>query len=137
MRQATLKTPQDISKRLSNIKAITGMSIDLWAQISTRQRDEEDARKALERLKIVDEPIFYHHRRSRIELAFGRPLEARAEAFQAVQSENFPPFAVLCQLTVCEIELGHTEEAQELLSRLDRVFPRVRAGYPNWPKMQL
>lgn len=100
--------------------------IDLWAQIATRQRDEEDARKALERLKIVDEPIFYHHRRSRIELAFGRPLEARAAALQAVQSENFPPFAVLCQLTVCEIELGHTEEAQELLARLDRVFPRVR-----------
>ena len=100
--------------------------IDLWAQIATSRGDEKDAQQALGRLELIDKALYYHHRASRIALAFGHLLVARDEARQAVNSEDFPPFEVFTQLIYCEIELGNTVEAEELLTDLDQRFGNVR-----------
>jgi len=100
--------------------------IDLWAQIATRQHDEPGARNALRRLESIDKPVFFHHRRSRIELAFGNPKEAKEAAVQALNAEDRPPFEVVSQLALCEIELGNLSSAESLLNELQSKFPNVR-----------
>jgi hypothetical protein len=98
----------------------------LWVQIATLQKDEPTARKALERLEIVSKPLYYFHRLSRVEFAFGRLPEARTAAVRGVSCDDSPPFEVLAQLAYCEIELKNLPEAEALLDRLDRKFRNIR-----------
>lgn len=100
--------------------------VDLWAQIATSKGDETAARQALGRLELVDNPLYYHHRASRIALAFNKLQEARDQAKLAANSSEHPPFEVLAQLIYCEIELGDTDEAAELLTSLDQRFGNIR-----------
>ncbi len=100
--------------------------VDLWVQILTSQGNEEGARQALDRLELIDTPMYYHHRASRIALAFNKLVLARDEAQKAVDSEDFPPFEILAQLIYCEIELGNTGTADSLLQLLDQRFGNIR-----------
>lgn len=100
--------------------------VDLWAQVATRQRDEATARQALSRLEVLDTPLYYNHRRSRIELAFGDLLEARNAARLAVENEESSPFEAIAQLAYCEIELGNIDAAEGLLAKLDSRFKNIR-----------
>jgi tetratricopeptide (TPR) repeat protein len=99
--------------------------IDLWAQIATRRGDEDAARRAVDRLKDINE-VFYYHRLSRIELAFGNKEEAEAAAQNAVALEASPPFAVLVQLAYCKILMAKIEDAASLLNEIDEKFSRIR-----------
>ncbi|GAG89774.1 unnamed protein product, partial [marine sediment metagenome] len=49
--------------------------VDLNAQIAIRRHDKETAEAALNTLKVIDDPIYYYHRLSTYERAFGT-LEA-------------------------------------------------------------
>ena len=101
--------------------------VDLWAQIATAQGDEPTAREALSRHELIGEPVFYYHRLSRVELAFGRPREAQAAARTAVEEcEGQILFHVLANLAYCELEVRDAARAEELLSRLDREFGHIR-----------
>jgi tetratricopeptide (TPR) repeat protein len=99
--------------------------VDLWALIATSQRDEVAARDALSRLELIMKPLFYYHRLSRVELAFGYLQQAHAAARKAVEAENFPPFEVLAQLAYCEIEIGNLGGAEKLLEKLNNRFSRI------------
>jgi tetratricopeptide (TPR) repeat protein len=101
--------------------------VDLSAQIATRQKDETRARQALEQLHLIGKTVYYYHRLSRIELAFGRIPDARAAAQRAVDSEDAPPFEALAQLAYCEIESGSLRDAAKVLSRLEQTFGNVRS----------
>jgi len=100
--------------------------VDLYAQIATRQRDEPAARKALARLELIDKKLYYYHRLSRIELAFGHSYEARKAARTAVESEASPPFEALAQLAYCEIDSGNQAEAEKILQRIEQRFGHIR-----------
>lgn len=100
--------------------------VDLWAQIATRQRDEPAVRQALSKLEILDKPIYYYHRLSRVEFAFGHMTEALAAAHKAAESEGYPPFEILSHLVYCEIEVGQLDEAEGGLQLLDKRFGHIR-----------
>ena len=100
--------------------------VDLNAQIAIRKRDEQTAKAALDTLKVIDDPIYYYHRLSTYERAFGTPEAALEAVQQAFQETIEPPFGVLAQLANCQIESGHLPEAQETLSQINRRFPRVK-----------
>jgi tetratricopeptide (TPR) repeat protein len=100
--------------------------LDLWAQIATQLRDEDTARKALDRLELINKSLFYYHRLSRVELSFGNLPQARTAAIEAVHIANSPPFEVIAQLICCEIEMGNLSEAIDLLNRLDKEHGSIR-----------
>ena len=100
--------------------------VDLWIQIATRKGDERAARQGLGRLEILDKPLHYLHRLSRVEFAFGHLREAQVAAKKAVESTTRPPFEVLAHLIYCEIELGDMKEAENLLKELDRRFGNIK-----------
>lgn len=100
--------------------------VDLWAQLATELGNEQEARTALERLEVIDRPMFFHFRRSRIEWRFGNIEAARDAAQAALEAEDRPPLSVVAQMTLCEIAAGHVDEATELLGKLDRDFGHVR-----------
>jgi tetratricopeptide (TPR) repeat protein len=100
--------------------------VDLSIQISLRRGDEEGARKALGRLEIIDDPVYYLHRLSRVEYTFGHLPAALKAARRAVKSSRRPQFEVLSHLITCEIEANNLPKAEKLLHRLDTHFPNVR-----------
>ena len=100
--------------------------VDLWAQLAAALGNEEEARKALERLEIIDRPIYFHFRRSRIEWRFGNTEAAREAAQTALEQEERPPFTVVAQVTLCEIAAGHVDAATGFLAKLDHDFGDVR-----------
>lgn len=93
--------------------------VDLWAQIATSRGDEQAARQALASLKQLNMPVFYHHRKSRIEYIFGHCNSALKEAKIALEQGENPVFEVISQLINCEIECGDLDKADELLTKLD------------------
>ena len=100
--------------------------VDLWAQIATRRGDEESARKALARLEVIDRPIYYYYRKSRIELRFGNFQKAQSAASKALIEDSRPPFAVVAQAALCEMEVGNVHEASDILGRLDTAYGDIR-----------
>lgn len=100
--------------------------VDLWAQLAAGLGNEEEARQALERLEVVDRPLYFHFRRSRIEWRFGNIEAAREAAQTALAQEERPPFSVVAQVVLCEIAAGHPDEASAFLLRLERDFGDVR-----------
>jgi len=100
--------------------------VDLWAQIATRKKDEKNARKALDRLELINKSLFYFHRLSRVELVFGNLPEALKAARTAVNYEDNIPFEVIAQLVLCEIESGNHQEANSLLQRLEKDHGHIR-----------
>jgi tetratricopeptide (TPR) repeat protein len=100
--------------------------VDLWAQISAKRGDEVSARQALDRLSAIGDPLFYYHRLSMVEMAFGNPQKARDAASEAYHQTDNPPFEVISHLAYCDIEINNLDEASELLVRLDKDFRNVR-----------
>ena len=100
--------------------------VDLNAQIAIRRHNKETAEAALNTLKVIDDPIYYYHRLSTYERAFGTPKAALEAAQTAVKEDNEPPFGVLAQLTNCQIETGHLPEARETLSQINSRFSRIK-----------
>ena len=100
--------------------------VDLWIQIALRRGDEQGARQALSRLEIIDDPIYYQHRLSRVEYTFGHLVKALKAARRAVRDSRHPQFEVLAHLINCEIENDNLPRAEKLLRRLDNQFPNVR-----------
>ncbi len=100
--------------------------VDLWVQIATRKGDEQAARQGLGRLEVLDNPLYYLHRLSRVELAFRYAKEARDASIRAVEIADRPPFEVLAQLLYCEIELGNIEAAEKVLQTLDQKFGNIK-----------
>lgn len=96
--------------------------VDLNAQIAIRRHDKETAEAALNTLKVIDDPIYYYHRLSTYERAFGSPKGALEAAQKAVNEDDNPPFGILAQLANCQIECEYLPEARETLSRIDRRF---------------
>lgn len=87
--------------------------------------DEESARKALSRLEVLDNPFYYKHRLSRVELTFGHLPEALAAAREAVQGSK-APFEALANLIYCEVKSSNLTEAAALLDKLDSQFGNLR-----------
>lgn len=100
--------------------------VDLWVQIATQLGDREEAGRALERLELIDQPVFFLYRKSRIEWRFGNTLKARDAVRDALALESKPPFAFIAQAALCEITLHNLDEAERLLSILDTGFGDVR-----------
>lgn len=100
--------------------------VDLWTQLATDLGDEEEARKALARLEVIDRPVYFQFRKSRVNLRFGKPVEAREAVQAALEVENHPPFAVVAQAVLCELALGRLKDAATFLEKLDRDFRDVK-----------
>jgi tetratricopeptide (TPR) repeat protein len=106
--------------------------VDLAIKLATETRNEPDARKSLDRLKLVDSETFYFHRLSCVELAFGNRKNAVAAARSAFANAKSAPFAIVAQLVVAEVEHHELKEAESHLDELDRQYPNrygdIRAG---------
>lgn len=100
--------------------------VDLWIQIAIKQGKESEARDALSRLKIIDDPLYYLHRLSKVEFSFGYTTQALEASRKAVNGSNRPAFEMLVQLITCEIEDGNLDEAEKLLTQIDRKFGNIR-----------
>lgn len=97
--------------------------VDLRIQIATKERDEAAAVEGLAILEALDEPEFYHHRRSTVLAAFGKNEDALDAARSALEEAGRPTFAMLTQIAVCEIRLNRLDDAAEHISRIEREFP--------------
>jgi len=75
--------------------------VTLRIKIACKQKDEETAREFLPLLNEVDRPVFYAHRRSRVELEFGNVDLALEYAQQSVAASDRPPFEALTNLALC------------------------------------
>lgn len=119
-------------KRAARMNRDNPYVIDLQVQIATKERDEEAAVQGLALLEALDEPEFYHHRRSKVLATFGKSEEALRAARQALEEAGRPTFAMLSQIVVCEIRLGHLQEAAEHIAKIERDFANqnhdVRVG---------
>jgi len=98
--------------------------LDIQAKVATLQNDESEARKALSQLELIDKS-FYYHRKSTVDLSFGKPLEAEAASEQAVQVEASPPFHIYAQLCNCKITNGKLNEALRLANMLDKKYAKT------------
>lgn len=101
-------------------------AIDLAIQIATALHDETSARAGLDKLELIDDPSFYYHRLSRVELAFGNKIKALTAAREALNLATNPAFEVLTQLAYCEIESGNLQDAERLLQRLEKDYGNVK-----------
>lgn len=100
--------------------------LDLQVKIAIRMKDEAAARRALERLEVVDSVSFFRHRKSTVEFAFGDVRAAHLAAVAAVDAARQPDFAMISQLVKCELACGRLDEAEIHLRNLDDLFPRTR-----------
>lgn len=115
--------------------------IDLWAKIATYRRDEQEARRAIEQLKDIN-PLFYYHRLSCTEFAFGNLEEAQRAAEFAKGLEDSPPFEILAQLINCKLALGkenplNLQQAELLINEIDNKFSRTRKDIRTTLKCRL
>lgn len=102
--------------------------IDLSVQLATTKGDADVARDLLDRLEQVDRPGRASHRRSRVEDAFGNREGAYRAAEEAVRQFHDmarPPFAVLANFALMAIKTGRDDDADKVLLRLDREYPRT------------
>ncbi len=101
--------------------------VDLWAQLAAERGDENEARQALARLEIIDRPVYFNFRKSRVEWRFGKIEEARDSALVAFnEDKDRPPFSVVAQVVLCDIALEKVDEATIFLGKLDRDFGDIR-----------
>jgi len=100
--------------------------LDLQVKIAIRMKDEAGARRALDRLEVVDSVAFFKHRKSTVEFAFGDVRAAHLSAVAAVGAARHPDFAMISQLVKCELALRRLDEAEVHLRNLDQFFPRTR-----------
>ncbi len=98
--------------------------VDLFIQISTREGNENQARKGLAKLEPLDSPAYVKHRLSTIELRFGDAPAALAAAEDAVASvkEERPPFGILSQLATCLIRCEKYDDAEKVIQRLAKQY---------------
>jgi tetratricopeptide (TPR) repeat protein len=101
--------------------------VDLKVQIAIERHDQKTAKEALQTLESIDEPAFYLHRLSCYERIFGMPEKALDDAQKAFNSLESPPFEILAQLSICQIELGQLHEARVSLALMNKSFPRIRS----------
>ncbi len=99
---------------------------DLKVQIAIALRDEDAARDGLARLEKLEDSMFYNHRRSTVEAAFGDMEKAYAAALLAWESGERPPFEVLAQLVICEIDTRRFADAVKDLALLDERYHYTR-----------
>lgn len=102
--------------------------IDLWVQLAIKRHDEETARQAIARRRLVSEDAFYFHRLSRVEYSFGHPQQALKSARSAYKLANSPrpAFEIIAQLIYCEIQVGDLGIAEDKIGQLDRIYPSTR-----------
>jgi tetratricopeptide (TPR) repeat protein len=117
-----IESAKDHIDRAARLNRDNPYVIDLQVQIATKERDEKTAVQGLALLEALDEPEFYHHRRSKVLAAFGKNDEALQAARLALEEAGRPTFAMLSQIAVCEIRLGRLDEASEHILRIERDF---------------
>lgn len=118
----------DYIEKALRFPGVNRFIVDLSAQIAIRRRAKETAQQALDTLRLIDDPIYYYHRLSTFESAFGTPEAALDAAQKAVnEDKDSPPFGVLAQLANCQIESGHKKEARESLKILNRRYPKIKS----------
>lgn len=118
-------TAAEYIKNASKVQSDNPYILDISAQIAIRRQDKETAEQTLQTLELIDEKLFYFHRRSQFERAFGSLESALELSRKAVACEDFPPFHIMSYCAVCEIELNNIPEARALLKAIDERFPRV------------
>jgi len=121
--------PKEAKQRIDDVlrsQPDNKFAIDLAIKIATALHDEASARAGLDKLELIDDPSFYYHRLSRVELTFGKKVKALTAAREALEQATNPAFEVLTQLANCEIENGNLQEAEELLQRLEKAYGNVR-----------
>jgi tetratricopeptide (TPR) repeat protein len=101
--------------------------VNLKTQIAVARGDEPEARRLLELLDRLDDPIFAAHRRSRVELRFGDPELAYQSASRAAGISARPPAEVLATLALCEIRTGRVYEAASSIDRLEQAYKHTSA----------
>jgi len=121
-----LEQAEQYIKEAVNLQRDNRYILDLWVQIASKKGDEEAAYDALNNLKVIDKPIFYHHRYSRVLLQFKHTEAALDHARKAVSFEDRPPFEVLAHLIDCEIENDQLLEAENNLIRLNNDYGHRR-----------
>ncbi|MDK9699065.1 MAG: hypothetical protein OEM52_02790 [bacterium] len=99
--------------------------IDLIALVATYMKNEHEARRALEKLRIIDQGKYFH-RLSRVEFAFGNIKAAREAASRAVKYKKTIPFEAKAQLILCEIAVGNIDEASNLIADLEKKHGNIR-----------
>ncbi|ROR43393.1 toll/interleukin-1 receptor domain-containing protein [Kitasatospora cineracea] len=106
--------------------------IDLRIRIACMRRDEEQARELLGLLREIEDPVFWNHRASRVEYAFGDVEQAYQMAKTARDASDHPSFEILANFTRCAIKTHRSGEAAEVLDRLEKGYklqkPDVRNG---------
>jgi tetratricopeptide (TPR) repeat protein len=100
--------------------------VDLWAQVSTMQENQSEAQRALDRLEVVDKPVFFYYRKSRIELHFGKIAEATASIQRAMEIDHQPPFSIVAQAALCQTASRNFDLASRYLKMLDHEFGDIR-----------
>lgn len=101
--------------------------VNLKTQIACARGDEAEARRLLELLDGLDDPIFVSHRRSRVELRFGNPGLAYDSARKAAGLSARPPAEVLANLALCEILTGRISDAVASVDRLEHSYKHSTA----------
>lgn len=101
--------------------------VNLKTQIACARGDEAEARRLVELLERLDDPIFASHRRSRVELRFGNPDLAYDSARKAASISTRPPAEVLANLALCEIITGRIGDAVASVDRLDHSYKHSTA----------
>ncbi|MCB2229359.1 TIR domain-containing protein [bacterium] len=100
--------------------------LDLKVKFAAAMGDRESAMSALGDLQEVAEPVYYYHRLSRVEFAFGNLKGARDAARQAYETTENPPFEVVATLSYCEMALGNHAVAEKLIDKLDAMAGRTK-----------
>ena len=65
--------------------------VDLDAQIAIARKDQDSAKKALDILEVIDDPVYYYHRLSTYERRFGTmdaALEAAKKAATSIRTQT-------------------------------------------------
>lgn len=101
--------------------------VNLKTQIACARGDETEARRLVELLDKLDDPIFAAHRRSRVELRFGDPGLAYESARRAASLSARPPAEVLANLALCEILTGRIGDAASSVDRLEQSYKHSAA----------
>jgi Flp pilus assembly protein TadD len=104
------------------------IALDLAIQIATRERNEAEARKALDKLEALEHEGFFQHRLSTVELRFGNLNAALSAAQAATKSARHgrPTYGMLAQLATCQIYSGKFEDADRTIAKLETGYKHQR-----------